>query len=140
MLVRIIGAAVVLGLSVLHAPAYSQDSNRIELAEYIENLRGEFLKLGSSENKEKLPIYISPLEIELTVTVEKSGNAGLKIYVVDAGGTIAKSAVQKLKFTVSVGKESGSHLTYNPMTPMLGEWGSLTPRWTPMFDLNQPKG
>lgn len=104
---------------------YAQEP--IALSEYIENLRAEFVTLNSGKGKEVLPIYVSPIEIELTVMVKKTGKAGVKIYVVDASADLESSTTQKLSFTVSIGKPESSFMT-NRTQPIPGTmfgWGGV---------------
>lgn len=129
MLNRIIPTTVLALMLTMSFPALAQDSEPIELAEYIEKLREQFIKLSETGKKDQLPLYISPIEIELSVVVAKEGTAGVKFYVVDAGGTFANSVTQKLRFTVSVGDMDVPYraFEYPFMAPRMG-MGLLRPQ------------
>jgi hypothetical protein len=72
--------------------------NPIGLAELIEKVKQElFLKRNTTT-----PFFsIDKVELELQVTVHKEGNAGIKIYVVEAGGKGSREDVQKVTVSLS---------------------------------------
>lgn len=100
--------------------AEAQDPGGVEFSAYIENLRQQFIQLASSGQSKALPLYVSPIEIELTVAVVNTGSAGIKFYVLDAGGSVSSSSTQKLKFTVAIGDPDQPFMAYQgpaEMTP-----------------------
>jgi len=68
----------------------------IELSEYIEHLRSEFIKIKNGTGKEQLPLFISAVEVELKTVTVKEATAGVKVYVFEAGGKYQDSATQHL--------------------------------------------
>ncbi len=75
----------------------SQD-NPIGLAELIEKVKQElFLNRNTTT-----PFFsVDQVELELQVTVHKEGNAGIKIYVVEASGGGSRENVQKVTVTLT---------------------------------------
>ncbi len=75
----------------------SQESP-IGLAELIEQVKQELL----SKRNTPTPFFsVDQVELELQVTIHKEGNAGIKIYVVEAGGKVSRDDVQKVKVTLT---------------------------------------
>ncbi|SHG26434.1 trypco2 family protein [Streptoalloteichus hindustanus] len=76
----------------------------IELAELIGQLRAELSAAMAAGEGEKLRFELGPVELELTVKVEKEAGAGAKVrfWVVDAatGGKAASSTAQTIKLTL----------------------------------------
>ena len=107
---------LVLGSLILLSPhvVKAQEPGSVELSAYIENLRQQFIQLAGTGDTEKLPLYVSPIEIELTVAVVNAGSAGIKFYVLDASGSITSSSTQKLKFTVAIGDPTEPFMASKP--------------------------
>lgn len=77
------------------------DDNVIGLAELIEQVKRELLAT-SLDNETDVPfLSVDSVELELQVTVKKEGKAGVKIYVLEAGGGRSRDDVQKVKVTLS---------------------------------------
>ena len=120
---------ILIGIFILgfSSAAYPEES-QIELHEYIENLRQQFIQLSNKGDKEKLPLYISPIEVELITVVVKEGSAGVKFYVFDAGGKYQNSGTQKLKFTITLGNKDGQYMTWRPIDHSgQREWTTMMP-------------
>jgi hypothetical protein len=81
--------------------------NTIGLSELIEKVKSELL-LKELEADGTEPLFsVDEVTLELQVTVQKEGKAGLKIYVVEAGGGASRSDVQvvTVKLTPLLSKE-----------------------------------
>src|SRR4051794_16260617 len=75
------------------------------LAELIEKVKQD---LNSPASANSIPIFsVDEVSIEVQVTVQKEGNAGVTIWVVEAGGKYNKEDVQKItvKLTSLISKE-----------------------------------
>lgn len=77
----------------------------LDLAEVIAELRTELADAIDKGRNEALRFEVGPVELELTVAVEKSGTTGgkVKFWVVEAGvdGKIASTSTQKVKVTLT---------------------------------------
>ena len=81
------------------------DENKIGLAELIEQVKRELLFTsfeGLAKEETKVPLFsVDSVELELQVTVKKEGKAGIKIYVLDVGGSGSRDDVQTVKVSLS---------------------------------------
>lgn len=96
----------------------------IGLAELIEKVKSELLsqELGADGTE---PLFsVDEVTLELQVTVKKEGKAGLKVYVVEAGGGASRSDVQvvRVKLTPLLSKEERIRVFQN-LHP--GEWKAI---------------
>jgi len=86
---------------------------RIGLAEFVSSLRDE-LKLAASEAIDTLPIEVTSVKIELSVsaTQEIQGEAGIKFWVVNlgGGGSAGSESVQRLTIELSPRNPDGTTL------------------------------
>jgi hypothetical protein len=73
----------------------------IGLAELIEQVKRELLPAASDQGAEVPFLSVDTVELELQVTVRKEGKAGLKVYVLEAGGGSSRDDLQKVKVTLS---------------------------------------
>ena len=80
------------------------DENRIELQEYLDSLRSQFEGI-MGERDGKLPLYVSPIDVEIKVFTEKTAKGGIKTYIFNGEAGLKAVASQSLKFTVSVTKD-----------------------------------
>jgi Trypsin-co-occurring domain 2 len=71
----------------------------IGLAELIQQVEAELLSYGPGTGKAPL-FYVKEVNLELQVTIAKEGNAGLKIQVIEAGGTIKREDVHTITITL----------------------------------------
>lgn len=79
----------------------------IGLAELIEQVKRELLAT-SLDNETNVPfLSVDSIELELQVTVKREGKTGIKIYVLEAGGSASRDDVQTVKVKLSplLGKE-----------------------------------
>jgi len=77
------------------------EDNSIGLAELIEQVKQELLST-SINNKTEIPfLSVDSVELELQVTVKREGKAGIKIHILEAGGSMGRDDVQKVKVTLS---------------------------------------
>lgn len=78
---------------------------RIPLASAIEALRGELAEAIRSGEGEELRFALGTVELELQVTVEKQveGSAGIKFWLVSAGGggKAGTASAQKIKLSLT---------------------------------------
>lgn len=76
----------------------------IELAELVRDLRKELGKAIDAAPEEGLRFELGPIELQVSVGVEKTGSAGAKarFWVLELGadGATAKSTVQIVKLTL----------------------------------------
>lgn len=76
----------------------------IELADVIKDLRAELVEAIKAGRGEPLQFALGPIEVELTVAVEKKAGAGAKVrfWVVELGGdaAVSKAETQKIKLTL----------------------------------------
>lgn len=77
------------------------EAQPIGLAELIEQVKHELLSTASDQETEIPLLSVDQVELELQVTVRREGKAGLKFYVVEAGGSESRDDVQKVKVTLS---------------------------------------
>jgi uncharacterized protein YpuA (DUF1002 family) len=77
------------------------DESSIGLAELIQQVKEELLT-QAPDGETDIPIFaVDSVELELQVTVKKSGKAGIKIYVLEMGGGSSRDDVQKVKVKLS---------------------------------------
>jgi len=77
------------------------DDNFIGLAELIEQVKRELL-LPDLDQKTDIPLLsVDEVELELQVTVKKEAKGGIKIYVLEVGGSGSRDDVQKVKVKLS---------------------------------------
>ena len=73
----------------------------LALAEVIAQLRAELAEAISAGTGEDVRFQVGPVELELTVAIEKSGTTGAKVkfWVLEAGadGKLASTSTQKIK-------------------------------------------
>jgi Trypsin-co-occurring domain 2 len=76
----------------------------VELAELIGQLRAELTKAMRSGQDEELRFEVGPVELELTVAVQRDGAAGAKVrfWVVELGSDakVAAASTQRIKLTL----------------------------------------
>jgi hypothetical protein len=76
----------------------------VELAELIGRLRSELTEAMTSGENAELKFELGPVELELTVAVEKEAKPGAKVkfWVVEAGADTraAKTTTQKIKLVL----------------------------------------
>lgn len=74
--------------------------NPIGLEELIEKVRQELL---STERKSgEVPfLSVDEVSLELQVTIQKEGEAGIKIHVIQLGGKVSRDDVQTIKVTLT---------------------------------------
>lgn len=76
----------------------------VELAELITQLRADLTEAMRAGADSELRFELGPVELELTVALEKSGGAEAKVrfWVVEAGadGHAATTATQRIKLTL----------------------------------------
>jgi hypothetical protein len=95
----------------------------IELAELIENLRGELSKARQAGEGEGLRFEVAKVELELTLVVsrEGTGSGKVKFWVVEVGGEAkaASAATQRMKLdlTPRVAGEPGPAMVAGEMEP-----------------------
>jgi hypothetical protein len=79
--------------------------NPIGLAELIDTVRQELLLqelLSTGPGSGNVPfLSIDEVSLELQVTVQKEGNAGIKINVIQIGGSVSRNDVQTIKITLT---------------------------------------
>ncbi|MEM7201472.1 MAG: trypco2 family protein [Planctomycetota bacterium] len=81
--------------------------HRIDLAELVKHVRLQLKRARREGLKHKMPFEVSELELELQVTVEKQGDAGLTFGFVSAEGTVAKESIQKVNVKIRPVSEDG---------------------------------
>ncbi|MGD0606451.1 MAG: trypco2 family protein [Streptosporangiaceae bacterium] len=76
----------------------------VELAELIGQLRAELTKAMDAGDGAELRFELGPVELELTVAVNKEANPGAKVrfWVVELGaeGSVASQSGQRIKLTL----------------------------------------
>ncbi|WP_185804647.1 trypco2 family protein [Pontivivens nitratireducens] len=78
---------------------FAQSSDRIALREYLENLRSELQSISQAGETE-YPIFLSPVDVELTVGFEAGASGGASFWVFQASADISSMNTQSLSFTV----------------------------------------
>jgi hypothetical protein len=77
------------------------EESSIGLAELIEQVKRELLAT-SLDNETDVPfLSVDSIELELQVTVKREGKTGIKIYILEAGGSAGRDDVQTVKVTLS---------------------------------------
>ena len=77
------------------------EESSIGLAELIAQVKQELLQ-SEFDDSETLPLFsVDAIELELQVTVQKEGRAGLSIKVVELGGGSSRDDVQRVTVTLS---------------------------------------
>jgi hypothetical protein len=110
--------------------------NPIGLAELIAKVKQELFL----ERNTPTPFFsVDQVVLELQVTVHKEGNAGIKIYVLEAGGKGSREDVQKVTVTLTPllnkqelleayeGEHPGSRAIINQLATEGGVKGSADP-------------
>lgn len=76
----------------------------VELAEFIGQLRAELTKAIQAGHGSDLRFELGPVELELTVVVDKEAKPGAKVkfWVVEVGGEVktGSSTTQRIKLTL----------------------------------------
>lgn len=76
----------------------------IELADVVRDLRAELDRARAAAEDEELRFDLGPIELEVTVGLEREGGAGAKVrfYVVELGGDahVTASSMQRVKLTL----------------------------------------
>jgi hypothetical protein len=79
--------------------------NKIDLATVIQQLRYDVEKTWWEGQGSAVAMEVGPIELEVTVQVEKSGDAklGVKFYIVDAsvGGNASMTNTQRVKIVLT---------------------------------------
>ncbi len=90
------------------------ETGKIPLSEMIESLRSELLEAVAAGETSPLKFEIEDVELELKVVVrrEAEGRAGIKFWVVDAGGKgkIGDESVQTFRLKLKPRPASGQVL------------------------------
>jgi hypothetical protein len=75
------------------------------LAEAIEGIRAELAQAMAAGEGERLRFDVGPVELEFTVEIERnlSANAGVKVWVVQAGGSggLSRESSQRINVTLN---------------------------------------
>lgn len=74
--------------------------NSVGLAELIEKVKQELL-ISDLKSGEAPFLSVDEVSLELQVTVQKEGDAGIKIYVIQIGGKLSRDDVQIIKVTLT---------------------------------------
>ncbi len=76
----------------------------IELADVIRDLRSELDRARSASEQEALRFGLGPVELEVTVALDREGKTGGKVrfWVVEVGaeGKVASTSTQRIKLTL----------------------------------------
>ena len=99
-----------------------EKSPQLDIKTYLNNIRQEFIELSKTEGKGELPLYIEKIHIEMNVGFSVEGEAGVKVYVLDLRGKVAKDLTQKLSFDVYLGGRPGRVGLLTSAGPRAG-WG-----------------
>lgn len=77
------------------------EKNSIGLADLIEQVKNELIHVDPDQEKEVPVFWVSAVELELQVTVKREGKAGIKVYVIEAGGGASRDDVQKVRVSMT---------------------------------------
>lgn len=77
------------------------DENLIGLAELIEQVKHELTYVDPHEDKEAPVFWVDSVELQLQVTVKRDAKAGIKVYVLEAGGGASRDDVQTVKVNMT---------------------------------------
>jgi hypothetical protein len=73
-------------------------TERIELAELVDYVASQLLEAETTAaGRTKRILELDDVELELTLTFEKHGRAGIKAYVVDIGGGVQSGQTHRIK-------------------------------------------
>jgi hypothetical protein len=90
--------------------------HRLELAEVIRDLRDEVERAVVAGAGEALRFELGPIELEVTVGLERSGAAGAKVRFIvaelGASGTLSATDTQRIKLVLTPHLGDGSAGTY----------------------------
>lgn len=78
-----------------------ENENPIGLAELIANVKAELLSTEGTGDGVPPLFSVDEVILELQVTVHREGKAGVRVWVVEAGGGLARDAVQKVSVTLT---------------------------------------
>lgn len=83
--------------------------NMIGLAELIKQVKYELTYTDPDQAQEPPVFWVDAVELELQVTVKRDAKAGIKVYVLEAGGSSSRDDVQKVKVSLTplLSKEEG---------------------------------
>ena len=95
----------------MKSASYSSDTNSydsISLKDYVNAIRKEFIELreSKSQDKEKLSFRIEKITVELSVTVQRTGNGSIEFKVFKMGGSIKQLETQKIIFDMYIPRAS----------------------------------
>ena len=94
-------AVAAVSLVTISNAAAAEKVEKLLLAEYINNIRAQFVGLMEKPGNNKLPLYINKLTLELNVSYEREVDGSVSVYVFDAGKSIKNALSQKLSFDVT---------------------------------------
>ncbi len=86
--------------------------SRIELSQMIIDLRRALERAQDEGEGKSIRFLVNETELELDVTVEAEGEAGIKFYVFSAGGGVSTQQSQKIRIKLQpVTKVDGTYKT-----------------------------
>ena len=94
-------------LFVFSFQAFGQEP-KITIQTYVASLRDQFAEMKNARKEGDIPIWISPIEVELSTVTKLEGDGKVSFWVVEIGGKYSDATTQKLKFTISANKP-GEH-------------------------------
>ena len=90
----------------------AEDTDRIPLAALIDAVREEMLVASRTGSGKELQLEVEEvnIEVEIAVTAGKKGEAGLKVWVLTAGGSVSREDVstQRVSLKLSARDQTGN--------------------------------
>jgi hypothetical protein len=77
-----------------------QQENSIGLSELIQKVKQELL-INDLKSGEAPFLSVDEVSLELQVTIQKEGDAGIKIHIIQIGGKVSRDDVQTIKVTLT---------------------------------------
>lgn len=99
----------------------SSNEDLIELQEYLDGIREQFVAIIGEDDPDKLDLYVSPIEVKVKTVTEKSAKGGIKTFIFNGEGAYAVSSSQEWTFTVSLSPLADSYMKSGELMPWLND-------------------
>jgi hypothetical protein len=94
----------------------ASDDSRLELATMIEALR-DSLETAQAEGRDRATrFHVDGIEVEaiVEVTKEREGSAGVKFWIVEAGGSLSRSSIATQRIKLSLSTDPSLQISRRP--------------------------
>lgn len=88
--------------------SYGKDNYNISLKSFVDNLRKELIMMEKSPEREKLPLLIQNVKVELTISSKLNAKGGVDFYIFTGNINKESSSSQKITFNIVKDKNFNS--------------------------------